>query len=183
MSTISTQPFTGTFRAQSGVSTFAFAVVHSGLFRFRGQLTDVEATLRGDGDALVLEGSAGVASISIVEPEAMRASVIGPEFFDLERHPEVTFRSTAIRVGEDGHVEVDGELTMRGITRPVAAVGRYAAPRTLPFGEAGGMRLQATIDRREWGFDWQAELPEGGIAVAWDVALDIDLLFMRDDDA
>jgi polyisoprenoid-binding protein YceI len=109
----------------------------------------------------------------------MRASVIGPEFFDLERNPEVTFRSTAIRLGDDGRVELDGELTMRGITRPVHAHGDWAAPRALAFGEAGGMRLQATIDRRDWGFDWQAELPEGGIAVAWDVELDIDLLLMR----
>jgi polyisoprenoid-binding protein YceI len=107
--------------------------------------------------------------------------VIGPEFFDFERHPEVTFRSTAIRLGDDGRAEVDGELTMRGVTRPVFAQGHYAAPRALAFGEAGGMRLQATIDRREWGFDWQVELPEGGIAVAWDVELDIDLLLMRED--
>lgn len=178
---ISTQPFAGTFRAQSEVSTFAFAVRHSGVFRFRGVLTDVAATLSGDGDDLALDGSARVDSISIVEPAAMRASVLGSEFFDSESHPEVAFRSTAIRFGDYRRVEVDGELTMRGITRAVTADGEYASPREVPFGEAAGMRLQTTIDRRDWGFDWQMPLPGGGDAVAWDVELDIDLLFLRED--
>jgi polyisoprenoid-binding protein YceI len=181
MSSISAQPFAGTFAAQSEVSTFAFAVRHSGVFRFRGVLTDVAATLRGDGDALELEGTARVASISIVEPAAMRASVVGPQFFDAERHPEVVFRSTAIRLGDDGRVAVDGELTMRGVTREVTAGGEYAAPRAASFGEVAGMRLQATIDRRDWGFDWQMPLPGGGDAVGWEVEIDIDLLFLRED--
>jgi polyisoprenoid-binding protein YceI len=181
MSSISAQPFSGVFAAQPEVSTFAFAVRHSGVFRFRGVLTDVAATLRGDGDALALEGAASVASISIVEPAAMRASVVGPQFFDVERHPEVLFHSTAIRLGDDGRAEVDGELTMRGVTRAVTAGGEYAAPREASFGEVAGMRLQTTIDRRDWGFDWQMPLPGGGDAVGWEVELDIDLLFLRED--
>ncbi|MCW2984058.1 MAG: YceI family protein [Conexibacter sp.] len=180
MSSISAQPFAGAFVAQSEASTFAFAVRHSGVFRFRGALTDVAATLRGDGDALALEGAGRVASISIVEPAAMRASVVGPQFFDVERHPEVTFRSTAIRLGDDGRLEVDGELTMRGVTRDITAEGEYAAPREASFGDVAGMRLQTTIDRRDWGFDWQMPLPGGGDAVGWDVEIDIDLLFVRE---
>ena len=130
MSTVAAQPFSGTYRAQPEPSSFAFAVRHSGVFWYRGSLSDVAATLRGDGDALALEGSARVDSISVVEPAAMRASVLGPEFFDAERHPEITFRSTAIRLDDDGRAEVDGELTIRGVTRPVTASGHYAAPRT-----------------------------------------------------
>ena len=129
MATVAAQPFSGTYRAQPVPSTFAFAVRHSGVFWYRGSLSDVTATLRGDGDALALEGSARVDSISVVEPAAMRASVLGPEFFDAERHPEITFRSTAIRLADDGRAEVDGELTIRGVTRPVTASGRYASPR------------------------------------------------------
>jgi polyisoprenoid-binding protein YceI len=183
MSSLSTQPFSGTFAARSEVSTFAFAVRHSGVFRFRGVLTDVAATLRVDDDAVALEGAARAASISIVEPEALRASVVGPEFFDAEDHPEVAFRSTAIRLGDDGRVDVDGELTMRGITHAVTAAGEYAPPRGASFGIAAGMRLQTTIDRRDWGFDWQMPLPGGGVAVAWEVELDIDLLFLREEES
>jgi polyisoprenoid-binding protein YceI len=183
MSSIAVQPFTGTYHAQPQPSTFAFAVRHSGVFRFRGALTDVAATLRGDGETLVLEGSARADSVSIVEPAAMRASVLGPEFFDAERHPEVAFRSTAIRLTDDGQVELDGELTLRGVTRSVTASGQYAAPRAAGYGEVAGLRLQATIDRRDWGFDWQNELPGGGDAVSWDVELDIDLLLIREEPA
>ncbi|HEY6760134.1 MAG TPA: YceI family protein [Baekduia sp.] len=183
MSSLAVQPFTGTYRAQPEPSTFAFAVRHSGVFRFRGALADVTATLRGDGDALVLEGSARVDSISVVEPAAMRASLLGAAFFDAERHPEVSFRSTAIRLTDDGHVDLDGELTLRGVTRSVTASGQYASPRAAGYGEVAGLRLQTTIDRRDWGFDWQNELPGGGDAVAWDVELDIDLLLIREEPA
>jgi polyisoprenoid-binding protein YceI len=180
MATVAAQPFSGTYRARPEPSSFAFAVRHSGVFWYRGSLSDVAATLRGDGDALALEGSARVDSISVVEPPAMRASVLGPEFFDAERHPEITFRSTAVRLAADGRAEVDGELTIRGVTRPVAASGHYAPPRPAAFGEVAGLQLQTSFDRREFGFEWQMELPGGGDAVGWDVELDIDLLLMRE---
>jgi polyisoprenoid-binding protein YceI len=181
MSDVAVQPFTGTYRAQPEPSTFGFAVRHSGVFRYRGALPDVSATLRGDGDGLVLEGIARVASISVVEPAAMRASVLGPEFFDAEHHPEVAFRSTDVRLADDGRVDVDGELTIRGVTRPIAASGRYALPRQVAYGEAAGLQLQTSFDRRAFGFDWQMALPGGGDAVSWEVEVDIDLLLMRED--
>jgi polyisoprenoid-binding protein YceI len=180
-STVAAEPFTGIFRAQPEPSTFAFAVRHSGVFWYRGALSDVAATLRADGEALELEGSARVDSISVVQPAAMRASVLGPEFFDAERHPEVNFRSTAIRLGDDGRADIDGELTMRGVTRPVTATGHYAPPRQSSFGVIAGLQLQTSIDRRAFGFEWQAELPGGGVAVGWDVVVDIDLLHIRED--
>jgi polyisoprenoid-binding protein YceI len=182
MPTSTVCPFAGAFAVQPEVSTFAFAVRHSGVFRFRGALSDVSATLRGNGRAMTLEGSARADSITVLEPAAMRASVLGPAFFDSEHHSELRFRSTAIKLGEDGAAAVVGELTMRGITRPVSAAGEWAAPRQAAFGEVAGMRLQATIDRRDWGFGWQAEMPGGGVAVGWEVELDADLLFLRQPD-
>jgi polyisoprenoid-binding protein YceI len=183
MSTVAVKPFQGTFRAQPEPSTFSFTVRHSGVFGYRGSFSDVDATLRGDGDVLVLEGSARVESISVVEPAAMRASVLGPAFFDAEHHPEISFRSTAIRLDDEGRADIEGELAIRGVTRPISASGSYAAPRLASFGEIAGLQLRTTFDRREFGFDWQMELPGGGNAVGWDVELDIDLLLKRDADA
>jgi polyisoprenoid-binding protein YceI len=183
MPSIAVQPFSGTYRAQPEPSSFAFAVRHSGVFWYRGSLSEVAATLRDDGDGLVLEGSARVESISVVEPAAMRASVLGPEFFDAEHHPEITFRSTAIRLADDGRAEVDGELTIRGITRPVVGSGHYSPPRDASYGEVAGLQLQTSFDRREFGFDWQMPLPGGGDAVGWDVGVDIDLLLIREEAA
>jgi polyisoprenoid-binding protein YceI len=181
MSATAVQPFAGTYHAQPTPSSIAFAVRHSGVFSYRGSLSEVAATLRGDGDALTLEGSARVDSISVVEPPAMRASVLGPEFFDAERHPEITFRSTAVHLDDDGLAAVDGELTIRGVTRPVTATGSYASPRQASFGEVAGLALRTSFDRRDFGFDWQMKLPGGGDAVGWDVELDIDLLLRREE--
>jgi polyisoprenoid-binding protein YceI len=183
MSPVAVQPFTGTYRARPVASNFAFAVRHSGVFWYRGSLSDVAATLRADGDALALEGSARVDSISILEPPEMRASVLGSDFFDTEHHPEISFRSTELRLADDGRAELDGELTIRGVTRPVSASGDYSPPRPSSFGEIAGLQLRTSFDRREFGFDWQMELPGGGDAVGWDVQVDIDLLFIREDAA
>jgi polyisoprenoid-binding protein YceI len=173
----------GIFRADPVHSTFAFAVRHSGVYRYRGSLSDVAATLRADGDAPSLEGSARVDSISIVEPPEFRAHVLGPDFFDAERHPEITFRSRQVRLDGEGRAEVDGELTIRGVTRPVAATGRYDAPRPGGFGgEVAGLRLAASFDRRDFGFGWQMELPDGGEMLGWDVELGIELRLERDDE-
>jgi polyisoprenoid-binding protein YceI len=181
MSTVAVQPFAGTYRAQAEPSSFAFAVRHSGAFWYRGTLSDVAATLHADDDALVLAGSARVDSISVTEPAAMRASVLGPEFFDAERHPEITFRSSDLRLTENGRVDLDGELTIKGTTRPITAGGRYAPPRQSSFGVIAGLELRTSFDRREFGFDWQLELPGGGDAVGWEVRVDIDLLLIQAD--
>jgi polyisoprenoid-binding protein YceI len=181
MSPVAVEPFSGTYRAQPVVSSFAFAVRHSGVFWYRGSLSEVDATLRGDGDALALQGSARVDSISLVEPAALREHLLGPEFFDVEHHPEITFRSTTVALADDGSAEVDGELTIRGVTRPVIAGGRYAGPQQVSFGEVAGLELHTSFDRREFGFQWQLELPGGGNAVSWDVKVDIDLLLVRED--
>jgi polyisoprenoid-binding protein YceI len=183
MTSLAVRPFSGIYRVQPVPSTFAFGVRHSGVFWFRGSFSDVEATLHADADGLALEGSARVASISVFEPAPLRDHLLGPEFFDAERHPEVRFCSTSMRLGDDARAQVDGELTIRGVTRPITAIGEYAAPRPSTFGEITGFELHASFDRRDFGFDWQMELPGGGNAVSWDVEVDIDLLLTGESDA
>jgi polyisoprenoid-binding protein YceI len=178
MSLLTTQPFSGTYAAQP-LSTFAFAVRHSGVFWFRGSLSDVSATLSAERDSLRLDGSARVASISIQEPAAMRKSVLGPEFFDAENHPEMRFHSSAVELVDDRHAELAGELTIRGISQPIRAAGYYAPSRPSPYGEIAGLQLHTTFDRRLFGFGWQMEMPGGGDAVGWNVEVDIDLLLVR----
>lgn len=181
MSDLATQPFTGTYRGQPAASTFAFAVRHSETFWFRGVMPEVEATLRADGDGIVLEGSALVESISVTDPAEMRAHLLAPDFFDAAHHPEVAFRSTDLRLTGEDRLELDGELTMRGVTRRVQATGRYSAPRAAAFGVIAALELHTSFDRREFGFDWQAELPGGGNAVGWEVQLDVDVLLMAEE--
>jgi polyisoprenoid-binding protein YceI len=173
-----TQTFTGTYHAQPAPSTFAFKVRHSGTFWFRGVMPEAEATLRADDDGLTLEGAAKVESLSVYEPAEMRAHLLAPDFFEADRHPEVSFRSTDLRLDDGGCLELDGELTIKGITRPIKATGHWSGPRQAAFGEIAGLSLRARFDRREFGFDWQAPMPDGGDAVGWEVELEVDLLLM-----
>jgi polyisoprenoid-binding protein YceI len=178
MSDVASRSLTGTYRAQPAPSTFAFKVRHSGTFWFRGVMREATATLHVDDGDLVLEGSAQVGSISVFEPAEMRAHLLAADFFDAERHPEVDFRSTDLRLADGGCLDLDGELTIKGITRPIEATGHWSGPRRATFGEIVGMSLRAGFDRREFGFDWQAQMPDGGEAVGWDVELEVDLMLM-----
>jgi polyisoprenoid-binding protein YceI len=173
--TTQTIPFAGAFRADPTHSSFGFAVRHMGLSAFRGTLTDVDATLRAGDDGLVLEGAARVDSISVQDPPELRAHLLGEDFFDAERHPQVTFRSDRVELADDGRAVVEGELTIRGVARPVTATGTWVAPRETPAGARGGLALEATFDRREFGLEWQMEAPGGGLALDWDVTLDVQL--------
>jgi polyisoprenoid-binding protein YceI len=167
-----TTPLSGSFAADPVHSSFGFAVRYQGVSIFRGSLTDVEARLR-DGR---LEGAAQVESISIRTPEQFRAHVLSPEFFDAEHHPEVSFVSTALEIDATGAASVAGELTIKGITRPVAATGTWTAPAADAFGNVRAhLALEAVIDRTEWGLNWNVALPAGGPALANEVTLTIDL--------
>jgi len=181
MSPATAQRFSGIYSIQAVPSSFAFAIRHSGVFWYRGSFSEVAGTLRADGDGLALEGSARVDSISIVEPAVLREHVLGPGFFDADHHPEIAFRSTRLRLADDSRAEVDGDLTIRGVTRPLTATGHCTPPRPTSFGDVTGLQLHTSFDRRAFGFEWQMELPGGGDAVGWNVEVDIDLLLLHDD--
>lgn len=173
------QAFEATYEADPIHSTFEFSVLHQGVSTFKGTLSEVGATLTEDGGELRLEGTAKAESISIQEPEEFRAHVLGEEFFDVENHPEVGFRSTSVELSEDGRARVDGELTIRGVTREVTAAGTYEAPRDGARGKAAAFELETTFDRRDFGFDWQMDLPKGGEALGWDVTLRVHLELLQ----
>lgn len=165
-----TQIPAGTYNLDPVHSTFGFAVTHNGVSKFRGHFEKADAQL-SDG---VLVGTAQVDSVVTAIPD-LKAHLLSPDFFDAEQTPTVTFQSRDIRPGDDGSVEIDGELTIRGVTRPVTARGTYGTGTGLAGKEVVGLDLETTIDRREYGLNWQAPLPGGGEALGWDVTLQIHL--------
>jgi polyisoprenoid-binding protein YceI len=169
------QPLSGAYAADPIHSTFGFAVRYMGVSTFRGTLDDVAATLTAGEDGVTLEGAAQVASISIRAPQQFRDHVLAADFFDASNHPEVAFRSARVELGEDGRAVVEGELTIRGVTRPVRAEGAWAPEAETLSGRRAHLELSATIDRTAFGLDWNAELPAGGKALANDVTLTVEL--------
>jgi len=167
-----TTPLNGTYSVDPIHSSFGFAVKYQGVSVFRGTLDEVEATLAGGR----LEGTAKVESISIRTPEQFRAHVLSAEFFDAENHPTVDFRSSDVEINEDGTAKVEGELTIKGITRPITAAGTWIEPAADAFGNTRGhLNLEAVIDRTEFEMNWNAPLPSGGKALANEVTLTVEL--------
>ena len=161
----------GTYTADPVHSSFGFAVRYQGVSLFKGTLDEVDAKLV-DG---TLEGAAKVESISIRTPEQFRAHVLSAEFFDAANHPTVDFRSNDIEINEDGTAKVDGELTIKGITRPITAAGTWIAPEGDAFGNTRGhLNLEAQIDRTQYDMNWNAPLPNGGSALADDITITVD---------
>ncbi len=170
--TTATTPLAGSYTADPVHSSFGFSVRYQGVSIFRGTLDEVAATYE-DGK---LHGAAKAESISIRTPDAFRQHVLGAEFFDAANHPDVVFTSTSADLREDGTAVVEGELTIKGITKPVTATGTYQAPVQDPYGGVrSALELTATLDRREWEMNWQAPLPSGEDVLAWDVTLSVNL--------
>src|SRR5213076_1777570 len=129
MSTIAQQETTlptGTFVADTVHSNLGFEVQYA-VASFTGNVTDFEASLV-DGR---LEGSAKIESLQTKE-ENLQAHLLSPEFFDAERNPTVSFAGELTRDGDKASVE--GELTMKGITRPVTLRGTITGPAVDHFG-------------------------------------------------
>jgi polyisoprenoid-binding protein YceI len=174
MTTTLQQVAPGTYEVDPVHSSFGFAIKHNGISTFRGEFKDVAATL-ADG---VLTGTAQVESVSTpIAP--LKDHLLSADFFNASETPTITFRSADIRVAEDGAAEVDGELTIRGVTRPITARGTYGAGQNVTGAELVGFDLEATVDRRDYGLDWQAQLPAGGDVLAWDVTLQVHLELVK----
>ena len=114
-----------------------------------------------------------------MKDENFHAHLQSPDFFDSERHPEITFESTGWRVDGDELV-VDGDLTIKGDTRPVTGARQLVAPHEDPWGNTRlGVTLEASVDRSHFGITWNNPLPKGGLALANDVKLHVDLQLVK----
>jgi len=171
----------GRYTADPIHSSFGFAVKYMGVSTFRSNFSDVEATLSDQGGELELEGRAKVESIAITTPDQFRAHVLSAEFFDADNHPYIEFRSNRIELADDATATVEGELTIKGQTVPVTAHGTWQGDTAHAFGgERAAMQLSASVDRTQFGLNWNAPLPAGGNALENDVTLNIDLILAKD---
>ena len=179
MSTISTPRTalpTGTWQLDPVHSSIGFSVKHV-VGRFRGGFDRFDVTLDEHG----LRGTTDVSSIDIDEPN-LGGHLLSPDFFDAERYPELAFRSTTVAVDGDA-VTIDGELTLKGVTKPVTINGTVNGPVDHLDGSSRlGLELETVVDRREFGLEWNAPLPAGGFVLGNDVKLTAELeLFQKAD--
>ncbi len=169
----------GTWKADPLHSSVRFEAEHMGASIFGAGFRDYEATLVSGPEGVELQGTVQVESFD-VQDEQLRPHVMSPEFLDLERHPQLTFRSTAFH-GTGDDLLVDGELTIRGTTRQVEARGHVGDPLVDPFGqERVAVAIETVVDRTEFGLGWQMDLPGGGVVLANDVKLVVSLELIKE---
>jgi polyisoprenoid-binding protein YceI len=164
---------TGSWSVDKIHSTVGFAVAYMA-GTFQGTFSDFDAQL----DEGLLSGSAEVASVQVKDPN-LEAHLQSPDFFDAERFPQLSFR--AGDVGRSGdELTISGELTLKGHTEPVEIRGHITEPAPDPYGgERFGLQLETTVDRTEFGLNWNNPLPSGDPALANDVTIIVDLQLAR----
>jgi len=147
--------------------------------QFKGGFDEIGADLTVDADRARLEGNAKVASVD-VKDENLTAHLQAPDFFDAEQYPELRFTAEDIRLDGDGQVSVAGELTIKGVTKPVTVTGTVTAPMVDPYGtERIGLNLTTKIDRTDFGVNWNNPLPNGDPSLANDVTILAELQFVK----
>jgi polyisoprenoid-binding protein YceI len=168
---------TGIWGTDKTHSTAGFAIKYM-VSTFRSEFTDVDVQLDTTGDEPKLTGSVAPDSIQ-VKDENFHAHLQGPDFFDTENNPRITFESTGFRADGDELV-VDGNLTIKGDTRPIEARGTLTPAHEDPWGNTRlGITLDASIDRTHFGITWNNPLPKGGLALADEVKLHVDLQLVK----
>jgi polyisoprenoid-binding protein YceI len=161
----------GTYNIDPAHSSVGFEVRHMGIATVRGAFRKFQGTVDATGDAPVLQGSVDVSTVDTGDAQR-DGHLASPEFFDAENHAEITFSSKAGEALEGGQIRLNGEITIKGITKPIELTGVVAENGADPWGnERIGLELSATIDRRDFDLKWNQTLPNGNLLVSHDVKL------------
>jgi len=159
----------GTWSIDPAHSAVEFHIKHLGLTTVKGRAPVVSGAIEG-GEEPSIAGTVAVSSITTFDGNR-DGHLQSPEFFDVERYPELSFLSTDISFRGDD-LAVEGELTVKGITKPVALRGAFSGSNVDPWGnDRIGVELEGTVDRTDWELKWNAPLPGGGFLLPNDVKL------------
>lgn len=167
----------GTWRIDPVWSALEFEVKKLGIAAIKGRVLGFEGSIVG-GDEASIEGSAEAASLTTFD-ETRDGHLQSPDFFDVERYPEIRFRSTSVE-SRNGELVVHGELTIKDETRPVELRGRVVGTGVDPTGnDRIAVELSGTIDRTDFGLAWNAPLPGGGLLLPNEVRVEATFAAVR----
>ena len=184
MSTVALpQTATTTWNIDPVHSVAEFKVKHMMISNVKGQFTGVKGVLTLDSTDLLnskIEATIDSASISTGDPQR-DAHLKSADFFDAEKFPALSFKSTHISRTGEGELAVDGDLTIHGVTRKVVLdVEGPTAPGKDPWGNTRvGVTATTKISRKEYGLIWNASLETGGVLVGDEVTITLDVQFVK----
>jgi polyisoprenoid-binding protein YceI len=184
MSTLATpQTAVSTWNIDPAHSVAEFKVKHMMISNVKGQFAKVSGVLHHDESDPTksrVEASIDAASLNTRE-EQRDAHLKSPDFFHVEQHPTLSFKSNRITQKGDGELSVAGDLTIRGVTRPVVfSVEGPTPPAKDPWGNTRiGLSATTKINRKDFGLTWNAALETGGILVGDEVTITLDVQFVK----
>jgi len=183
MSNLTATPaLTGTYTLDPVHSRLGFVARHAMVTKVRGSFTEVEG--KGFFDAADpsrswLEVTIQAASIDTGN-ETRDAHLRSNDFFDMENHPEIRFVSTCVEQLGGSSYRVTGDLTIKGVTRPISIDLEYSGSAVDPYGNTRiGLEGSTAVNRRDWGINWNAALDAGGVLVSEKVTLELDISAVR----
>ena len=169
---------TGDYDIDPAHSRIGFASRHAMIATVRGHFGEFTGWAHLDGDdptRSTAELTIDVASITTGQQQRDDHLRSG-DFFDLEKWPNITFRSTSVEVVDDETYRLHGDLTVRDTTRPVSIEFVYQGSSTDPYGNFRvGFEGSTTINRKDWGLNWNVALEAGGILVGDKIKLEFDI--------
>ena len=166
----------GTWTIDPVHSDLSFTVRHMMVSKVRGAFRTFAGEIVTADNPLESSATATIDMSSIDTNNDQRdAHLRTSDFFDVEHHPVMTYRSTGVRL-EDGELVVDGELTLRGVTKHVPLRVEFNGIGPDAYGGTrAGFTATATINRRDFGVNWNAALESGGVVVGDKVTLHLEI--------
>jgi polyisoprenoid-binding protein YceI len=159
-------------------SSVGFEVRHM-VGTFRGSFGQFDAELSDASGEPKLAGRVPVESVRVDE-ENLYGHLLAPDFFDSAVNPEIKFESTGIS-REGDQLVIEGELTVKGTSKPVVTHGKISGPVGDPTGaERVGIDLETKVNRHDFGLDWNMELPDGGNVLGDEVTLTVHLELVQE---
>jgi len=172
----------GTWDADPTHSSVGFEVKHLMIATVRGRFASFAGRLEAaedDPSNSQAEGTVRVRSIDTGDP-ARDEHLRSADFFDAERYPEITFKSTQVRHIDGGTYRIVGGLTIKDVTREVEVDAKVEGTAEDPWGnERVGISIQGAINRTDFGLSWQKKLETGGVLVGEEVKIEIYVSAVR----
>jgi len=168
---------TGTWTVDPAHSTVGFSVKHLGIATVRGRFEQFEGTLEVGDDlsAARAYGTAQVSSVSTDEP-ARDEHLRSADFFGADANPELRFESTEIRPLDEDTFEIEGDLSMNGVTGSVKLIAVVPGTETDPWGnERVGIEVTGQLKRGDWNMTFNQALGSGNLLVGEKVTLSLDI--------